>query len=85
MDQDGDLVMIAPCGMLHLTKKDVDPRAVLVGALEEGLTEVLVLGIDRDGEHFAASSTGEDERLDALWSEFVKQRDGGEYVGGCKK
>lgn len=76
-----DKVMIWPAGVFHLTTKRVDPIKVLVGALEKPLREVLVLGIDSDGEHFAASSSGDREELQALMDAFTGNLDGGGYIG----
>ena len=76
-----DKVMIWPAGVFHLTAKRTEPHKVLAGAIAEGLSEVLVLGVDRDGEHFAASSTADREALQALMDTFNAKIDGGEYIG----
>jgi hypothetical protein len=38
------------------TTEDVAPEKVLRGALEAGLTEVVVVGYDKDGKEYIASS-----------------------------
>lgn len=76
-----DKIMIWPAGMFRLTTKRIDPQKVLVGALKHGLSEVLVLGIDVDGEHFAASSCGDPAKVQALMDAFVAARDAGDYIG----
>jgi hypothetical protein len=76
-----DKVMIWPAGVFRLTAKRIDPIKVLVAAIEGRPREVLVLGIDSEGQHFAASSTGERGELQALMDAFTAKLDGGEYIG----
>jgi hypothetical protein len=39
-----------------ITRLDTDPAQVLQGAMDAGLTEVVIIGIDADGDEFFASS-----------------------------
>ena len=39
-----------------ITRLDTDPSQVLQGAMDAGLTEVVIIGIDADGDEFFASS-----------------------------
>lgn len=56
----GDVVILPV-----VTRLDIPPERVLKGALEADLTEVVVVGYDKDGnEYFAASMAGGG---DALW------------------
>ena len=48
-----------------VTRLDLDPERILRAALDAGMTEVVVIGVDRDGlEYFAASQSG---GPDVLW------------------
>ena len=47
------------------TTEDVPPEKVLRSALEAGLTEVVVLGYDKDGQEYIASS--EANGCNILW------------------
>jgi hypothetical protein len=42
-----------------MTKSNVDPQHVLGGAAVAGMTGVLVIGYDRDGQEYFASSYGD--------------------------
>lgn len=44
---------------MGITGADVPPEQVLKGALERGLTEVVVIGYDKDGKEFFAFSEGD--------------------------
>lgn len=56
----GDVVILPV-----VTRLDIPPERILKGALEADLTEVVVVGYDKDGnEYFAASMASGG---DALW------------------
>lgn len=57
---DGNVIQF--CGT---TTVDIEAEKVLDGALNHGLDSVLVLGMDRDGEFYAASTTSDPQHL--LW------------------
>ena len=40
------------------TSLDLSPESVLIGAINNGVKDVLVLGYDCDGQFYIASSTG---------------------------
>ncbi len=48
-----------------ITTLDIDPRRILAKALEAGMTTVVVVGVDKDGNEFFASSIA--DGADALW------------------
>ena len=48
-----------------ITRLDIDPQRVLAAATEAGMTEVVIVGLDADGnEYFASSQAG---GPDVLW------------------
>lgn len=48
-----------------VTRLDLDPQRVLAAAVEAGLTEVVIIGLDPDGnEYFAASQA---QGPEVLW------------------
>lgn len=49
----------------HPTRLDIPPERVLNAALEVGLTEVVIIGFDKDGGWYFASSTG--DSADTIW------------------
>lgn len=48
-----------------VTRLDLDPQRVLAGALEDGMTEVVIIGYDKDGDEVFRSSLA--DGADALW------------------
>ncbi len=42
-----------------ITRLDLDPQRVLQGALEAGLAEVVIVGVDADGDEYFASSVSD--------------------------
>lgn len=65
----------------HLqTKLDIPTERVLTAALEAGMESVLVLGYDKDGEFYAASSIGSDAQNIMLAERFKHKMLSGEYV-----
>lgn len=48
-----------------VTRLDIDPQRVLAGALEAGMQQVVIVGYDKDGDEFFASSLA--DGADALW------------------
>lgn len=54
------------------TTLDLDPTHVLAAALERGLTEVVVLGYDGDGDEYFASSKSDGG--DVLWLLAMAQK-----------
>ncbi len=42
-----------------ITQLDLDPQRVLQGALEAGLAEVVIVGVDADGDEYFASSVSD--------------------------
>lgn len=47
------------------TRHNIDPQTVLLGALNERMQDVVIVGYDRDGQEFFASSMA--DGADALW------------------
>lgn len=48
-----------------VTRLDLDPQRVLAGAMEAGMTEVVIIGYDKDGDEVFRSSLA--DGADALW------------------
>lgn len=48
-----------------VTRLDLDPQRVLAGAMEDGMTEVVIIGYDKDGDEVFRSSLA--DGADALW------------------
>lgn len=48
-----------------ITRLDLDPQRVLSSALEDGLEAVIVLGLDKDGAFYFASSAPDSPEV--LW------------------
>lgn len=48
-----------------VTRLDLDPQRVLAGALEDGMTEVVIIGYDKDGDEVFRSSLA--DGADAFW------------------
>lgn len=48
-----------------ITRLDLDPERVLQAALDEGMTGVVVIGFDADGDEYFASSYA--NGADVLW------------------
>lgn len=55
----------------QLNYDPVPALAVLKGAQEANLTDVLVIGVERDGSMFYASSTSEKAKM-LLWMELCR-------------
>lgn len=56
----GDVVRLG-----NITKLDINPDLILEEALKEGMTAVLVIGYDAEGEEYFASSVADGGT--ALW------------------
>lgn len=48
-----------------VTRLDIDPQRVLAGAMEAGMTEVVIIGYDSNGDEVFKSSLA--DGADALW------------------
>lgn len=48
-----------------ITTLDLDPQRVIAKALEAGMTEVVIIGYDKDGDEYFASSVSDGG--DVLW------------------
>jgi hypothetical protein len=48
-----------------ITKLDIDPQRVLTKALEQGMTDVIIIGYDSEGVEYFASSMADGGH--ALW------------------
>lgn len=60
------------------TRLPIDPNKVLQGAVDK-LDYVLVLGIDKDGQIYAACSDGDMHRAVYIASKFVHKELAGDY------
>lgn len=61
-----------------LTTLDLNPDDVLTGNVGK-LSEVLILGFDKEGEFLVASSNGDLERLCFLAQKFIHKVHSGDY------
>jgi hypothetical protein len=64
-----------------ITRLPLDPDVVLQGNVGN-LDEVLILGTDKEGEFFAATSKPDIERLVWLAQRFIHKAMNGDYTDG---
>jgi hypothetical protein len=63
-----------------ITKLDIECEKILQAAIDRGMCTVLLLGYDKDGEFYAASSTADGGDVIYLCELFKQKLLGGEFL-----